>query len=161
MVALSSGVGYFVGAQYQRGPESVSTVTSTLHSYITVFRLGAGNPLRVSISHYPWNFTVFTDKNFRLSAWLTNIGSSNQTFKEFVRPFIDPAVFAANGTELWAWNPPQTVGPMTVMSSQVVSQDVALPASLFKSGQTYTIEVAPISVAPSSNLTVNISYSPN
>ena len=64
----------------------------------------------------------------------------------YVNPYINPSVYATNGTELWAWNPPQTTWPsMTVTSGQNISGKVVIPTSQLHAGQVYLIKVVPLS----------------
>ena len=124
-----------------------------------------GGPLRISAVWSPgaepgvqstggsWNFTVTISSNsvplgqsILLWANLTNIGPS-MTFGEFVRPYINPEVYAANGTEVWSWNPPQSTWPnWNITSGETTSQDVSIPTSQLVAGQSYYVTVAPISV---------------
>ena len=112
------------------------------------FMYCGSNPLRISeefeASSGEWNFTVSINSSsvarghpIQLIASLTNIGP-NETVKEFIQPFINPEVYAANGSELWQWNPPQTTSPNTTFpSGQTISQSMVIPTSQLHSGQTY------------------------
>jgi len=115
-----------------------------------------------------WNFTATISSNsvprgqsILLWANLTNIGP-NVTFSEFVRPYINPEVYAANGTEVWAWNPPESTWPnWNITSGETTSQDVSIPTSQLLAGQSYYITVAPISVQfpTPNNLTFTFQFS--
>ena len=148
-----------------------STSTSTTSTVRTCTDIPAisyvycGGTLRISAVGTPgagpgaqstggsWNFTVSISSNsvvlgqtILLDANLTNIGP-NMTFSEFVRPYINPAVYAANGTEVWAWDPPQSIWPnWTIASGETTSEDVIIPTSQLLAGQSYYITVAPISI---------------
>jgi len=124
------------------------------------------NPLRISAVGSPgatpfnqsdidgtWNFTVTISSNsvtrgetIILVANLTNVGQ-NITFDQFVRPYINPIVTAANGTEVWAWDPPQSTWPnWKIASGETTSEQIRIPTSQLQRGQSYFINVAPISV---------------
>ena len=100
-----------------------------------------------------WNFTVTINSSsvirgqtIELSAVLTNI-APNQTINSWIGPYINPSVYSSNGTEAWAWDPPQvTYENMTIASGETFSQDVSIPTSHLVSGQSYFIEVAPLSI---------------
>jgi hypothetical protein len=100
-----------------------------------------------------WNFTasissdsVARGDQITLSANLTSIGS-NFTVKQFVMPYINPGVYAANGTEVWAWNPPQASWPnVAIPTGETFSADVRIPTGQLVSGQSYFITVAPLSI---------------
>jgi hypothetical protein len=100
-----------------------------------------------------WRFTatinatsVHLGQSILLTTKLTNMSPSNQTIAPYVNPIINPGVYASNGTEVWAWNPPQVNWPtMTFTSGQVISGAVIIPTSQLQAGQTYTIKVVPIS----------------
>jgi len=110
-------------------------------------------PLRLSASGSGWNFTatinsssVKAGQSILLMANLVNTYSSNQTIAPYVNPYINPSVYATNGTELWAWNPPQATWPrMIIESGQDVSGKVVIPTSQLHSGQVYLIKVVPLS----------------
>jgi hypothetical protein len=100
-----------------------------------------------------WNFTVAISSNFTesgqpilLDANLTNISGQSITIKNFVEPYINPTVSYANGSQVWAWNPPQsTWNNRTFGDGETMHQDVSIPTSQLKQG-TYLITVAPISI---------------
>jgi len=116
------------------------------------------DPLRISAvsetNGETWNYTasISTDsvaagQPILLVASLTNIAGEDQTVKEFVKPFINPGVYDTKGTEVWAWNPPQSTWPnMTVTNGETISQNVTIPTSGLSSGQSYFIEVQPLSI---------------
>jgi hypothetical protein len=80
-----------------------------------------------------------------LWANLTNTFPSNQTIRPYVEPFINPSIIAANGTGVWAWDPPEETWPnLNVTSGQSLSQRVDIPTTNLRDGL-YTIEVAPLS----------------
>jgi len=115
-----------------------------------------------------WNFTVSINTNsvargepILLMASLTNIGP-NQTIKEFVKPYINPAVHDANGTEVWAWNPPQSTWPnVAIASGETIMQDVSIPTSQLRAGDLCSIMVTPLPIQfPSpNNMTFTFQFS--
>ena len=99
-----------------------------------------------------WNFTVTINSSsvvrgqtIELVANLTNI-APNQTINSWIVPYINPSVYSSNGTEVWAWYPPQHYENMTIASGETFSQDVSIPTSQLVSGQSYFIQVAPLSI---------------
>jgi hypothetical protein len=125
------------------------------------------SPLRTSISNDVWNFTVLINTNspergqpMQLTTMLTNVGSTSQTISDFVGPYINPRVYATDGTQVWAWNPPQlTYVNYTFAGGQTLSQSVSIPTSQLGSGQTYSIEVAPIPIKTQGNLSITMQFS--
>ena len=142
---------------------SPSTQTLTTETTRTCTVAGGGayilycsDPLRVSAisgANGSWNFTASISANLVsagrpiiLMATLTNIAGDNRTIKKFVIPYINPGVYDANGTEVWAWNPPQIVSlNMTITKGESISQYVTIPTSGLISG-TYVIKVEPLSI---------------
>jgi hypothetical protein len=116
-----------------------------------------------------WNFTVSISSSaveqglsVQLVARLTNISPTNQTIQNYVEPYINPEVYASNGTAIWAWNPPEATWPTwTIPSGQTLTQTVNIPTSELSIGQTYTIKVAPLSqaITAQGNLTITIQFS--
>ena len=110
-------------------------------------------PLRSSASGLGWNFTasinsssVKAGQSILLLTSLTNVSPSNQTITPSVTPYINPSVYAMNGTELWAWNPMQATWPSyTVPSEQSITGNNVIPTSSLRAGQTYLIKVVPLS----------------
>lgn len=159
---------------------SSTTTTRTCIDIPAISYLYCGGTLRISAVGTPgaepgvqsnagtWNFTVTISsdsvtlgQSILLWANLTNIGP-DMTFSEFVRPYINPEVYAANGTEVWAWNPPQSTWPnWNITSGETTSQDVSIPTSDLVAGQSYYVTVAPISVQfpTPNNLTFTFQFS--
>jgi hypothetical protein len=100
-----------------------------------------------------WNFTVTISSNYvargepiMLTANITNTGRDFR-FKTFVTPEFNPIVYAANGTQVWAWNPPSvTWTNRTISSGETISQQVAIPTSQLSVGVSYFVTVAPNSI---------------
>lgn len=147
-------------------PYSASTTTNT-STQTAYSATEVSSKLRTSIANDIWNFTVSINTNspeqgqsVQLMAELTNIGSTSQEVSGFAGPFINPEVYAANGTEVWAWNPPYTtVSASPIASGQTLSQNVSIPTSQLSAGQTYTIEVVPLFITTQSNLTITMQFS--
>jgi len=143
-IIASAGVGYLAGNQLTL--PRTSTETTWLTSTETA--------LQSSASNSSWRFvvsinatTVESGQSVLLWANLTNTSPSNETIRPFVEPFINPLVIAANGTVVWAWDPPEVTWPNTnVTSGQSLSQNVDIPTTNLRDG-VYTIQVAPLSPA--------------
>ena len=155
------------GACY-KVPASGKTTNSTAITCTTIPAISylyCPSPLRISAYGEPgatpvgnwtyqgaWNFTVSISSNsdvrgqpIDLSANLTNIGS-NITLKELVKPYINPVVHSANGTKVWALNPPESTWPnATIAAGETMSQRVSIPTTQLVPGQ-YYVSVAPISI---------------
>jgi hypothetical protein len=148
--------------------------TKSLRVCTTIPNLGfmyCGGPLRISAiggigGGGEWNLTASINTNsvargqsIRLVANLTNIGQ-NITINRFVVPFINPVVFATNGTKVWEWNPSATVQGKTIATGETIWQDVSIPTSQLPPGQ-YEVRVAPISVQlpTPNNLTFTFQFS--
>lgn len=146
---------------------SSTTTIRTCTAIPAISFMYCGSPLRISAYGEPgaspfgnssyegsWNFTVSISSNsvvqgqsIQLVADLTNVGPQNVTIKEFVKPFVNPAVYAIDGTILWQWNPSQSTWPNVIIASgQTISQDVSIPTSQLRSGQLYLIQLTPLSI---------------
>ena len=140
-----------------------TTVSPTQNESVSSFSSG-GQTSRSSIANGVWNFTVvLTPSTTRqgdpveMLALLTNIGAENQTVAQFATPIVNPSIYAANGTRVWAWDPPgKTWSKMTITSGQTIDQGVSIPTSSLLPGQTYLVEVSPLSISSASNMTVTI-----
>lgn len=139
-----------------RHPSSSGTTRTCTVIYGTAplgFWLYCPDPLRISANwNGAWNLTatistdsVVGNEGILLKANLTS--GTNQTIKQFVEPVINYKVYAANGTLLWGWNPPQTTYPnMNVSSGQTFSQNAVVPTYPLESGQAYLLEVIPVAI---------------
>jgi hypothetical protein len=144
---------------------STSTTTRTCTGIPAISYLYCGGQLRISAEGTPgatpyfenvtqgsWNFTASISSNsvtaggqIKLWANITNISGQNETFKLFVKPYVNPTVSAANGTEVWAWDPPQSTWPdTTITDGETLSQFVIIPTSELQPGHSYFITVAPL-----------------
>ena len=163
VLAGAIGFAFLIEPHFHTGTTSSITNISTLYTCTIIPNLDfmyCGRPMRISATDGGWNFTVTISSNsvahgesIRLVANLTNVGISNKTINRFVKPYINPGVYATNGTELWQWNPPQSTWPnVTITSGETVWQDVSIPTSQLPAGQTYLIKVAPLPISfPSPN----------
>jgi hypothetical protein len=139
----------------------IITATGVLLAMNRMDSNGADNPAS-SVSTFKtnntWNFTVSINSSsviqgqpVQLVAQLTNISPTSQTIQNYVEPYINPMVYpsgyaSANGTVVWAWNPPEEVwATWTVQSGHTLVQTVNIPTSELGVNQTYTIEVVPLS----------------
>jgi hypothetical protein len=140
--------------------ETTRTCTEALPptgANVSFYIFYCSDPLRITAisgTNGSWNFTASISRNsvsagqsILLMTTLTNISEGNQTIKEFVLPFINPGVYDAKGTEIWAWNPPQIVTlSRTITNGESISQSVTIPTSGLTSGQTYLISVNPLPI---------------
>ena len=178
-VTSSSSIGPTTTSSQITSTSTTSTIR-TCTDIPAISYMYCGGTLRISAIGTPgaapgvqstggsWNFTATISSNsvprgqsILLWANLTNIGP-NVTFSEFVRPYINPEVYAANGTEVWAWNPAQSTWPnWNITSGETTSQDVSIPTSQLVAGQSYFVTVAPISVQfpTPNNLTFTFQFS--
>lgn len=155
-ILAGAGAGYLVGSQLTIARTSTQTVWLT--STETALQSSASNSI--------WNFvasinatTVGFGQSILLVANLTNTSPSNQTIRPYVQPFINPSVINANGTEVWAWNPPEATWRNTnVTSGQSLSEEVVIPTFDFRAG-VYRIEVAPLSSQFSNTFNLTLRFS--
>lgn len=100
-----------------------------------------------------WNFTVEIGSNtvrqgqeILLMANLTNLGPNLTNFS-WTDPFINVIVYDSNGTIVWTWYQSDiSYENLTISSGDSFSQNVSVPTSLLTIGQSYSIEVAPLSI---------------
>jgi hypothetical protein len=155
-ILVGAGAGYFVNSQLTTARTTTETTVLTTTE----------TALQASASNSNWNFvvsinatTVEYGQPILLVANLTNTSPSNQTIRPFVAPFINPSVVAANGTEVWAWNPPQAIWRnWNVTSGQSLSARVVIPTFDLPQGA-YRIVVAPLSSQFPSTFNLTLSFS--
>ena len=153
-ILAGAGVGYLAGNQLTLARTSTETTLLTTTE----------TALQSSASNSSWRFvvsmnatTVANGQFIFLWANLTNTSPSSKTIRPYVEPFINPSINAANGTGVWAWDPPEETWPNTnVTSGQTLSQEVVIPTTNLRDG-IYTIDVAPLSseFSESFNLTMH------
>ena len=130
------------------------TLTGAISSW-TVTNCNAGlqtsavTPL--SRSNGDWVFSIRLQSSllamgqqFALSYNLTNISGQPQTVHE-VNPLINPTIYSANGTLVWAWNPP-TENFITTIPSEAGNWTgpFDIPTSALSAGQKYVLSVYPL-----------------
>jgi hypothetical protein len=156
-ILAGAGAGYFAGSQ----------LTMARTSTETTWFVTTETALQSSASGSNWKFvvsinttTVEGGQSLLLWANLTNTSPSNQTIRPFVEPFINPRVLAANGTVVWAWDPPEvTWTNWNVTSGQSLSQQVDVPTTSIRWGSAYLIEVAPLSSQFSNDFNLTLRFS--
>jgi len=149
------------GAGYLAGNQLAVMRTSTETSWLTATE----TTLQSSASNSSWKFvvsinatTVESGQSLLLWANLTNTSRSNKTIRPFVEPYINPDVTAANGTVVWAWNPPEVTWlNWNVTSGQALSERVDVSTTNLLAG-TYLIEVAPLSSQFSNNFNLTVPF---
>jgi hypothetical protein len=154
-ILAGAGVGYLAGNQLTMARTSTETIWLT----------STETALQSSASNSSWKFvvsinatTVEVGQSLLLWANLTNTSPSNQTIRPYVQPFINPQVIAANGTTVWAWDPPEVTWLNTnVTSGQSLSQYVVIPTTSFRAGA-YRIEVAPVESQFSGNFNLTLRF---
>jgi hypothetical protein len=155
---VGAGAGYLVGSQLTMARTSTETMLVGVTTTETA--------LQLSMSNSSWKFavsinaTTVEDGQF-LMLWanLTNTSPSNQTIRPYVEPFINPYITAANGTTVWAWDPPQVTWPNTSLTTgQSLSQRVVIPTTNLRVG-VFMIHVAPNSPEFSQNFNLTLPFS--
>jgi hypothetical protein len=152
---------------------SNTSTTKTIQTCTDIPNLGflycSSNPLRITEefgdASASWNFTMSINSTsvtpghallLEASLTNTNVEGSNATISEFIVPFINPEVYAASGTVLWQWNPPQTTSTNAAFpGGQTISQSLDIPTSELQAGQTYFLKVIPLTISlppPQNNL---------
>ena len=137
---------------------TTNTYTGTLTGAISIWtvtncnsgpRTSASTPL--TSSNGDWVFSIRLQSSllamgqeFALSYNLTNISGQPQTVHA-VNPLVNPTIYSANGTEVWAWNPP-TYNGITTISSKAGnwSEPLDIPTSALSAGQKYVLSVYPL-----------------
>jgi hypothetical protein len=179
----SSALANSVSSSLKTADTNISSTSNELRTCTVIPNLSymfCGGPTRISASGEvgsgpgqssaggDWNFTVTINsdslirgQNIRLVANLTNIGQNISFSNGFVEPYINPGVYATNGTEVWAWDPSEVIVASTIAAGETISQDVGIPTSQLTPGQSYLIELAPISVQfpTPNNLTFTFQFS--
>lgn len=160
---------FVVSSKQTINSSSVQSNTETQATCTTVPAISylyCPSPLRISAVGSPgatpfscpapcgsWNFTatinstsVVKGQSILLWANLTNLGP-NETFNQWIGPYINPMVTNSAGVQVWAWDPPAVMfGNFTVKSGETISQDVDIPTAALIPGQSYFISVTPLSL---------------
>jgi len=143
LVAGSLGVGYLAGSGAQQ------TVTTTS----TVFLTETATPVQatsLSRSNGDWDFSIRLQnpltamgQGFALSYNLTNVSGQPQMV-HVVAPLINPTIYSANGSVVWAWNPP-TMNYFTTIPSRPGNWSAPLDVSTSGLGPgRYVLSVWPL-----------------
>lgn len=138
LVVGSLGVGYFAG----NSSRQITTTTVTTYTVHTT---------SLSRSNGDWVFSIRLQNSllafgqeFALSYNLTNISGQPQTV-HFVNPLINPTIYSANGTVVWAWNPPTYNGVETIPNKAGNwSAPLDIPTSALLTSQKYVLSVLPL-----------------
>jgi hypothetical protein len=157
-ILVGAGAGYLVGSKLTMARTSTETMLVGVTTTETA--------LQSSVSNSSWRFAVSINattledgQSLLLWANLTNTSPSAQTIRPYVGPFINPYITAANGTIVWAWNPPQVTWPNTnVTIGQSLSQQVVIPTTNLRVGM-FVIHVAPLSPEFSQNFNLTLRFS--
>jgi hypothetical protein len=138
LVAGSLGVGYFTGNNNRQTMTITVTVTPN-----------QSTPL--SRSNGDWVFSIRLQNPLSLSYNLTNISGQPQTVDE-VNPLINPTIYSANGTVVWAWNP-TTMNYIATIPYKAGnwSAPLNIPTSSLLAGQKYVLSVFPLIGANTAN----------
>jgi hypothetical protein len=130
-----AGAGHFIGTS------KTITITVTVASNQTT-------PL--SRTNGDWVFSIRLQNSllamgqeFALSYNLTNISGQPQTI-HVVNPLVNPTIYSANGTIVWAWNPTQMNYVTTIpYKAGNWSAPLDIPTSALSAGQKYVLSVFP------------------
>ena len=156
------------------GPVSMTCATIMLPSGVTNVTVnGFGNacpaayPSQALLSSSTWKFSASINMSLAsvgepilLDAAITNISHLNQTISPYVDPPFNPIVYDTNGTKVWAWNPPLVTWlDWNVTSGQSIGVDVTIPTADLTAGQSYFVDVAPISSQFPQNFTASFLFS--
>ncbi len=166
LIIMVVAISAFALVYSEHSSTTTSAASTTCTAIPAISYMYCPTPLRISAIGSPgaspnnesssggsWNFTASISSNsvsrgetILLETSLTNIGQ-NETIPNFVEPYINPAVFTMNGTQVWAWDPPQvTFLNSTVSSGQTITQQVSIQTSELMPGRSYLIEVMPLSI---------------
>lgn len=147
LIAGSVGVGYFAGNSNRQTITNASTVLLSTTTTVAAIPIQT-TPL--SRTNGDWVFSMRLQNSllamgqgFALSYNLTNISGQPQTV-HVVNPLINPTIYSANGTVVWAWNPPQ-INYITTIPYKAGNWSASLdiPTSALSAGQKYVLSVFP------------------
>lgn len=158
VILAGAGAGYVVGNASEHSTTLYSTTffTQTITIYTgtttTITITAASNQTTpLSRSNGDWVFSIRLQNSllamgqeFALSYNLTNISGQPQTVHA-VSPLVNPTIYSANGTEVWAWNPPTFNGITTIpYGAGSWSEPLDIPTSALSAGQKYVLSVYPL-----------------
>jgi hypothetical protein len=156
IIAGGLGLGYLAGYSNRQ------TITTTYFISSTQ-SLAQGSPL--STTNGDWTFSIRIQNSllafggqFGLSYNLTNISGHPQTV-HIVNPMINPVIYAENGSEVWAWNPPTYNAITTIPPTPGNwSQPLNFPPSGLPAGR-YVLSVWPLIGPNTTSAANNADYS--
>ena len=156
IITASVGLGYFAGYSAR-----VTTTTTEIKSSTVTFAQGS----LLSKSNGDWAFSIRLHGSllafggqYGLSYNLTNISGQPQIV-HVVNPLVNPVIYAMNGTEVWAWNPPDFNGIMTIPpTAGNWSEPINFPPSTLPAGQ-YVLSIWPLIGANTTRAVSSADYS--
>jgi len=138
LVVGSLGVGYFTGTSNRQ--TTTITVTRTTNETTPLSRSNGEWVFSIRLQ----NSLLAMGQDYALSYNLTNISGQPQTVHE-VNPLVNPIIYSANGSIVWAWNPPTYNGIATIPSKAGNwSAPLEIPTSALSAGQKYVLSVYPL-----------------
>lgn len=104
-----------------------------------------------------WSFTVslsslVVPRGQPIMAYvnITNVSGQTQTIREDY-PLVNPTVYSANGTRIWAWNPSRIYREASVAAgAQLISGSYYFSTSTLVVGKNYTLSIWPL-IEPSTS----------
>jgi hypothetical protein len=156
LIIASAGAGYYVGnssrqtttitvtsAPIQTTPFSRSNGEWVFSIRFPNFLLAKGNNFQEFL--LPYNLTnIPSGYNIALSYNLTNISGQPQSV-HVAYPLINPTIYSANGTVVWASNPPEFNGITTIpYGAGNWSVLFLIPTYALLAGQKYVLSVYPL-----------------
>ena len=138
LVAGSLGVGYFAGTSNRQ----IVTITVTAAP-------NQATPL--SRTNGDWVFSISLTNSLALSYNLTNISGQPQTV-DIANPLINPTLYSANGSVVWAWNP-LVINHIATVPSKAGnwSAPLDIPTAVLSAGQKYVLSVYPLIWVPNTS----------
>jgi hypothetical protein len=136
LVAGGLGVGYTTGY----GNRQTITVTVAPNQATPLSRTNGDWVFSIRLQ----NSLLSMGQEFALSYNLTNISGQPQTVHA-VNPLVNPTIYSASGTVVWAWNPPTFNGITTIPNKAGNwSEPLDIPTSALSAGQKYVLSVYPL-----------------
>jgi hypothetical protein len=138
LIIASAGAGYYVGNSSRQ--TTTITVTATPNQTTPLSQSNGDWAFSIRLQ----NSLLAMGQEFALSYNLTNISGQPQTVHA-VNPLVNPIIYSANGTVVWAWNPPTYNGITTIPSKAGNwSEPLDIPTSALSAGQKYVLSVYPL-----------------
>ena len=140
-ILASTGVGYLIGSS--KSQTTTITVTATPNETAPLSRSNGDWAFSISL--------VSAGQEFALSYNLTNISGQPQTV-DIANPLINPTLYSANGSVVWAWNPSVMNYIATIPSKAGNwSAPLDIPTSALSAGQKYVLSVHPLIWVPNTS----------